>query len=137
MKITGPGPVSNVAKSKSAGKSGGDGSFSKFLDSASNEKEVHNTSSITKINAVNFITSIDGDEQSRRRQLAEEGEDLLDELSKIRDALLLGNLSADRLRAISAKIARIESNSSDPLLNDIIEEIKTRAAVELAKLGHF
>lgn len=135
MKISGPGSVSNVSKSKGAGKAGGDGGFSKLLESTSNEKEVSSLGGINKISAVNFINSVDGDEKSRRRQLAEEGEDLLEELAKIRDALLFGNLSAERLRVIQAKIDRIETNCDDPTLNDIIEEIKTRAAVELAKLG--
>jgi len=137
MKVMVPGPVTNASKTKSAGKAGGDGGFSKFLDATDNEKEIGGTGAVNKIAAVNFINAIDGDEQSRRRKLAEEGEDLLDELTKMRDELLFGNLPPERLRAIHTKVERMEANCDDPKLNEIIEEIKTRAAVELAKLGQF
>lgn len=134
MKISGPGPISNQSK-VGGNKSSGDGSFGKMLDSIGEEKEVSSTPGISRINPVNFIQVIDADEKSKRKQLVEEGEDILDELLKLRDALLLGSLSADRLRAIEAKIAKIEADCDDPLLNEIVEEIKIRAAVELAKLG--
>ena len=136
MKVSGPGQVANVSKTKSANKAAGEG-FSKFLDSTSSENEVSGVGGVSKISSVNFINAVEGDEQSRRRKLTEDGEDLLDELSKIRDALLIGNLSVERLRSIQSKVERMEANCEDPKLNEIIEEIKTRAAVELAKLGRF
>lgn len=137
IKVGGPGSVSNVSKSKSAGKAGGDGSFSKMLDSASTE-ETHGTSSINRIAPVNFVSIVDGDEQGqRRRKLIEEADDLLDELLKIRDALLFGNLSPGKLQTIQAKLEKIEANCDNPRLNEIIEEVKVRAAVELAKLGRY
>lgn len=135
MKISGPGAVSNVSKTKGAGKSGGDGSFSKMLDSVGEEKEISGTGGIGKINAVNFINSVDSDGKGRRRELVEDADELLDELLKIRDAMLGGTLSAHGLRAVQARLEKFEANCDDLHLNEIIEEIKIRAAVELAKLG--
>lgn len=135
MKVNGPGQISNVSKSKGTSKSGGDGSFSKMLDSADNESEVQGVGGISKLSAINFIQEVNSDEKSKRQKLVDEADELLDELGKIRDALLSGNLSVQALRNISAKIEKIEANCDDPNLNEIIDEVKTRAAVELAKLG--
>lgn len=134
MKISGPGPVSNQSK-VGGSKSGGGEGFSAFLDAASSKEEVNSSPGLSRIASVNFVQVIDSDEKSKRRQMIDEGEDLLDELLKIRDALLFGKLSAEHLRGIEAKLAKIEANCDDPALNEIIEEIKIRAAVELAKLG--
>ena len=136
IRVGGPGAVSGVSKTKGAGKTGGEG-FSKMLDSVAEESPVSGAGGIGKINAVNFINSVDGDGRGRRRELVEEADDLLDELAKLRDTLLGGNLSVGKLQAIHLKIEKIDSDSDNPQLNDIIDEIKTRAAVELAKLGHY
>lgn len=135
MKISGPGPISNQQSKVSSSKAGGDGSFSKMLDAASSSSETAETGSISRTAPIAFVQVIDSDEKSKKKQMVEDADDLLDELTEIRNEMLLGNLSAPRLRAIEAKLAKIEANCDDPNLNEIIEEIKIRAAVELAKLG--
>ena len=137
MKISGPGPVSNIGKAKGVSKSGGDGAFGQMLDSIDEEKEVLGTGSLSRLNSINFINAIDGEEKSRRKKLIDDADDILDELGKIRDALLMGNLSIENLRSIQVKIGKIEANCTDTKLNEIVEEVKIRAAVELAKLGQY
>ncbi len=135
MKI---GNIGNVGGSGKTGKSksAGDGGFSKFLDSAGGAQETASVGAASRVSAVNVIQALAVDEQSKRRKLVEDADDLLDELLKIRDALLLGNVSAEQLRVIQRKLEKIEADCDDPRLNEIIEETKIRAAVELAKLGY-
>lgn len=134
MKVGGPGPVSGTSKAKGA-KVSSDGSFSTFLDAAGETKEASGAGGISKLAAVNFVNMVEPDGKGRRKQLMDDADEILDELMKIRDALLIGNISVSQLQNMHAKILKMEADCDDPALNDIIEEVKTRAAVELAKLG--
>lgn len=136
MKIDGAGSIGGASKVKKTG-STGDGSFSKMLDSIGGETEVGAVGGVSRISAVNFIQALDGDERSRKRKMVDDADDLLDELLKVRDSLLFGNLTVQHLRAVQEKISKIEANCDDPTLNELVEEIKIRASVELAKLGIF
>jgi len=59
---------------------------------------------------------------------------LLDKLEEIRQALLGGYISVDRLIEISRFVKEQDFGSSDSRLNEIIAEIELRVEVELAKL---
>ena len=136
MKISGPNQVSSTSKAKGAGKAGGDGGFSKLLEGTSEEKEIGGLTGVSKIAGV-FFQEVDenGKGKQRRKQLVDDANDILDELIKIRDSLLFGKISVSNLQSIQAKIEKIEADCDDPKLNELIEEVKIRAAVELAKLG--
>jgi hypothetical protein len=136
MKVDGAGGVGGAGKVKKTGSSG-DGSFGKMLDSIGGAEETHALTGTSRINAITFIQAIDGDERSRKRKMVDDGEELLDELLKIRDSLLFGKVTIEHLRSVQERISKLEANCDDPALNEIIEEIKIRAAVELAKFGVF
>lgn len=133
MKIIGTGQVGNIQRSKKTGNTGG-ADFSKFLDETSETEETAHVSGTKSISSINILQEVNPDGQ-KKRELVDKGNQILDKLEEIRDSLLFGNISLGRLQNLQRIIDGIENNNNDPQLTDIIEEIKTRAAVELAKLG--
>ena len=133
MKITGTNQVGNVQRSKKAGGAGG-ADFSKFLDGVEEADEAKPVSGVKSIISINIIQEVNPDGQ-KKRELVDKGNEMLDKLEQIRDSLLFGNISLARLQNLQTIINGVETTNSDPKLTEIIEEIKTRAAVELAKLG--
>jgi hypothetical protein len=77
------------------------------------------------------------DQMARRaRQRARErAGDILDQLDEIRIGLLLGTIPASRLESLAQQIRAKREQVSDPRLDQILDDIELRAAVELAKLG--
>jgi len=74
-----------------------------------------------------------GAEPDRRSKQARRGRRILDALDRVRDALLSGAAPAT-LREELRALGRQTEASGDSGLDDLMREIETRAAVELAKL---
>ncbi|MCW5699005.1 MAG: hypothetical protein KIT00_04115 [Rhodospirillales bacterium] len=72
------------------------------------------------------------DEKSRRR-VVQHGENILEQLEQLRRDVLTGNVSPDRLATLSQTLRARSEATEDPLLQEIIDEIELRAAIELAK----
>ncbi len=70
-----------------------------------------------------------GDAGAKRR-----GEELLDELERLRLGLLAGALPREALDRLTRLVAERRGEIDDPRLAAVIDEIELRAAVELAKL---
>ena len=77
------------------------------------------------------------DQMARRaRQRARErAGNVLDQLEEIRLGLLLGTIPASRLEGLAQLVRAKREQVSDPRLDELLDEIELRAAVELAKLG--
>ena len=58
----------------------------------------------------------------------------MEKLEEIRDGLLRGYMSKERLIEISRFVNERKLEAQDSRLNDIIDEIELRVQVELAKL---
>jgi hypothetical protein len=71
--------------------------------------------------------------ERKRRSVGRAGR-LLDELDKIKIALLGGELSPGQLDRLGRAIREQRSATDDPKLEGLLDEIETRASVELAKL---
>ncbi len=76
----------------------------------------------------------DTDAAGRRSRGLAAGHDLLDEMEGLRRELLAGAVSAARMGAIAAKLDAMAPDA-DPALAAIIDEIRLRVAVEIAKLS--
>jgi hypothetical protein len=63
------------------------------------------------------------------------GEELLERLEELRQGLLTGHLSADKLDALVSLVGNERALTSDPGLAETLNEIELLAKVELAKLG--
>ena len=58
----------------------------------------------------------------------------MDRLEEIRDGLLLGSISKDKLIEISRMVKNKNIKCDDEKLREIMEEIELRVEVELAKI---
>ena len=72
----------------------------------------------------------------RKNKAVRRGRTLLDELDEIKADLLIGQVSAERLDALSAMLSQIRERS-EPALDSVLDDIDLRVRVELAKLGRF
>lgn len=130
----------NKAKDLTTGKakkanSGAD--FSSYLKQTVNtgSEPVSGLSNIAVTDAI-FATQMadDVEERERKKKLIKRGNNLLDKLEEIRQALLTGYISMDKLIEISRFVKEQRFDSSDSQLTEIIGEIELRVEVELAKL---
>lgn len=94
------------------------------------------TASAASLQTMDAILALqeEGDPRERRRRAARRGHDLLDDLDRLKAALLGGRVAAGDLAALAARLASRNEGSGDPRLDDIIQHIELRAQVELAKL---
>ena len=77
-------------------------------------------------------------DMSRSQQKCENvnyGHELLDKLDTVKVALLTGHISQQDLLTLEQILANKRQYVTDVKLQDILQEIETRVAVELAKLG--
>jgi len=71
---------------------------------------------------------------SDRERALLQGDTLLDELTQLQVGLVQGWVSEETLRRVTHLLNRPRPNLEDPILNQVLDEIEVRAAVELAKL---
>lgn len=74
------------------------------------------------------------DEEVNIRQSVKRGQLTLDALDHLRDALLMGSLPSHLLGQMEKLVREQRTQTSDPRLNAILDDIELRAAVEVAKL---
>lgn len=78
----------------------------------------------------------DATEDKARRDARRYGDHLLDRLTEIRDDILAGAVSKEKLSELARSMRLQRRQSNDPRLNEIVDEIELRAEVEIAKLTH-
>lgn len=89
---------------------------------------------VADVSALLALQQVDPDGRQKKRRMVQHGEDVLKRLERLRDDLLLGNISAGTMTDLTAMVARSRDQISDARLNAILDEIELRALVELAKL---
>ena len=137
MKIQGPGQTKGPSKTGKAGKAEqGDASFGDFIakDTAS-AGATQNTQSIAQVDALLAIQGAEDPTAGAARKRARKRSGvILDELEKIRMAMLGGTLTIGHMIDIADVVASHREKIMDPALTDIMDEIDLRAQVELAKM---
>lgn len=126
-----------LAQGKSIRKTDSGESFASYLrgTTAAETNEVQPTSAMTSADAIFAAQSINDEEERQiRRKLVKKGNTLLDNLEEIRQGLLSGEISKDRLIEISRLVKQKDIASEDKKLQEIMQEIELRVEVELAKL---
>ena len=124
------------ASSKAKKTSGGD-SFSLYLKETMkpSSSPVGGSAGISVSDAIFAAQMVNGEEErEKRRQMLRRGDTLLEKLEEIRDGLLLGYISIDKLIEISRYVKETKINTADEKLAELIGEIELRVEVELAKL---
>jgi len=104
-------------------------------DSLEGAAESGPAESVTPVRSVDALLALQEVEdstsnQARARQRAER---LIDHLRGIQLDLLEGRMSRDRLEEIQETVQERRESSDDPRLDALLNDIETRAAVELAK----
>ena len=137
IKINDVNKTNESSGGKGIKKTSGGESFSAYLNQTigSKPQQVGGTSGISVTDAI-FATQMINDEEEReiRKKQVKRGFILIEKLEEIRDALLDGYVSKDKLIEISRFVKEHQVESGDARLQEIIAEIELRVEVELAKL---
>lgn len=124
------------------GVSGGSGSsFADQLRGASNgggsqvaESGMVDHAALDGVDALLAMQEVgDATDEKTRRQASQYGDDLLNRLNSIQDALLMGAIPKDSLMDMAQKLRSGRVKIQDPRLNGILDEIELRVEVEIAK----
>lgn len=137
MKVTGTGSLSQTSGAKPAARASGGGGFqlSKVATPAAPAavSGASGVSSVMGVEAMLALQDVESPTERKRRSVRRAGH-LLDQLDGIKVALLGGDLSANQLDSLARAVREQRSATDDPQLEAVLDEIETRAAVELAKL---
>lgn len=139
MKISRVGTSGGSSKSRRKGKaSASDGVFAEHLRDAAAATEAAGLSETTPVQAAEGVLAVqevpDSTDGRSRGLTMRYGEDVLDRLDEIRDGLLAGTIPKENLAELARTMRAKRQRSDDPRLNEIIDEVELRAAVEIAKL---
>jgi hypothetical protein len=137
MKITNASNVSATGVGQGGRRSGGGFSVSDADGASAPAPRTAATgvSSVGSIDALIALQEVDSPLERRRRAINRAGR-LLDALEGLKLALLEGEVSPDDLQRLSATVREQRASTDDPGLQALLDQIETRAAVELAKLEH-
>ncbi|WP_454759024.1 flagellar assembly regulator FliX [Caulobacter segnis] len=145
MKVSSTGGVSSTGASR-AKPAGGSTGFSLPSVSAAPAGAVGATSvgGLTGVGSVDALLALQetgavGSPLERKKRAVRRADQILDILGEVRIALIDGDITPSTLDRLTRAIREQRENTDDPKLEGILNEIETRAAVELAKLqsrGH-
>jgi hypothetical protein len=138
MKITGFGSITSTT---STSKKRGISSTSNFADvlataEGADTSQAGGVNDVAATAALNNLLALQeiSEQDVRRRKLAQQGNNMLDALEKLRRQLLIGTLPAHVLQDLGRQLMVQKQMVDDPALNALIEDIELLAAVELAKI---
>jgi len=137
MKVTGPGLGGTPRVGGASGRAAsGGGSFPIKNGGAARESaaaaRTAGPSHLTSLDALLALQEVDGPTE-RRRRAVKRGTRILDQLEAVKLAVLDGDLPPETLRKLSDVVREQRAATEDPKLEGVLDEIETRAAVELAK----
>ncbi|HET6971424.1 MAG TPA: flagellar assembly protein FliX [Phenylobacterium sp.] len=137
MKVTGSGGMTPASGPKPARGGAGEGGFriagGSGPTAASPATSVSGLASVVGVEALLALQDVESPTERRRRSVRRASH-LLDELDDIKIALLGGDLNQVQLERLGRAIREQRAATEDPKLEALLDEIETRAAVELAKL---
>lgn len=137
MKVTGTGGPAQTTGAKPARSAGGAEGFrvggSAAPSSAAPAAAAAGVSSVMGVEALVALQTVETATERRRRSVRRATR-LLDELDSLKIALLGGDLGRSQIEALGRAVREQRAFTDDPKLEAVLDEIETRAAVELAKL---
>lgn len=133
MKVTGTGRVSTPSASRV---SGGGGGFSVAQPGGASEvSHLAPTAGITGVSSIDALLalqSVGGPLERRRRAVSRAGR-ILDVLDEVKISILEGEATPYALERLMVALRETRDDTEDTALEGVLDEIETRAAVELAK----
>lgn len=138
MKVTGSSSAGSLGSARAAARpSGGQGAFSlpstASASAASDIARSVGVGGIGSLDALLALQDVGGPLERRRRAMGRAGR-ILDVLDEVKVALIDGEVSARDLERLARAIREERMATDDPRLEGVLNEIETRAAVEMAKL---
>ena len=136
MKVSGTSGVGSAAgpgKAKSAGGEGFQIAQPTAAAGAAQVARAGGVGGVMSVDAILALQAIGGPLERRRRAVGRAGK-ILDVLEDVKIALLSGDVSVDDLERLKRAVAEERQGADDERLEGVLNEIETRAAVELAKL---
>ncbi len=133
MKVTGPSGPSSAHGARPARASGG---FSvPSAGPAAGSSATTSTSAPASVANVSALMALQGveDATERRRRAIRRGGGLLDRLEELKLALLMGEAGDGALDRLTRTLREERPVDADAGLNNLLDQIDLRAAVELAK----
>lgn len=135
MKVTGTGGVGQAGGPRSARQTGGEGFRIQTppSDAPAGSAGVGATGAVMGLDALIALQDVGGPLE-RRRRAARRANGILDVLEGVKLAMLDNNLSQADLQRLQRALREEREATGDPELEALLDEIETRAAVEIAKL---
>ncbi len=137
MKISGPNSASSTGAARSARATGGGNFAPTATDDAGPAEEARRLDSLDGVITMSALLALQGVEdplQKRRRAVGRAGR-ILDLLDELKLALIDGEAPGGALDRLVGAVREERAATEDPRLDAVLDQIETRAAVELAKLG--
>ncbi len=139
MKVSGTGGVGATGASRAKPTGGSSGFSLPSVNAASGAASTAAVGGLTGVGSVDALLALQemgavGSPLERRKRAVRRAEHILDLLGDVRVGLIDGDISRDTLDRLQRAIREQRENTEDPGLEGILNEIETRAAVELAKL---
>lgn len=132
MKIESGKPVGPVVGARKAGAATAAPGFSPSVEAPQRAAPVAQTAPLTALDALIALQTDEPPARRRARQ-AKRGSDALDALERLEEGLVAGR-APGALKGELERLARAAESSGEPGLDEVLREIDTRLAVELAKL---
>jgi hypothetical protein len=138
MKVNGPGPVKNnaVRRTRKGADRSGKVSFAQEVSETETEPaaltQVQGSSSLAPVDSLIALQEVEDSTTGRKRGMAR-GREMLELLDNIRHGLLIGGISRQKLETLVRAVRSDRLAIEDPKLQEVLNEIELRAAVELAK----
>jgi hypothetical protein len=136
MKVNGPNGVGSAQAPRAGGRSAA-GGFSVASSTESGEAapaaRLGGPSGVGSIDALLALQEVGGPLERRRKAVRRAGQ-ILDVLDDVKLALLDGGVAPAALDRLMIAVRQERAQTDDARLEAVLNEIETRAAVELAKL---
>jgi hypothetical protein len=136
MKVSGPNGVGSTAAPRGAGRATAGGFSLPGMSDAADAAPASRLASapgVGSIDALIALQEVDGPLE-RRRKAVRRADVILDVLDEVKLELLDGGVAPAQLDRLVQAVRRERQHTEDPRLESLLDEIETRAAVELAKL---
>jgi hypothetical protein len=135
MRVNGTNGTTVASASATAKRAGGAGGFT--LSESNAPQTASPAIALRTVSGIDALIALQGieDPLERRRRAVKHGRRALDALDELKLALLSGTLESSALLRLKAVAADLKDGSGDEKLDQVLNEIELRVAVELAKAG--
>jgi hypothetical protein len=137
MKVSGPAGPSAAGGARASRTQGPAADFKPIMTpstmGASGVASASGVARVSSLQALMALQEVGGPVERRRRAVGRAGY-FLDALEELKLDLLAGGLTPTVIEALTRAVRDQRALTDDPRLEGLLDEIETRAAVELAKL---